>query len=67
MKTFKEFLAESADTPNDKPDHDAMRDFVYHGMENTDKDHDTLKKEFVDKFGKHNVKHFNKHVSKFME
>ncbi len=38
MKSFKEYLEEQA------PDHKKMRDFTYHHVTNTDKDHPTIKK-----------------------
>ena len=74
FKTFKEFL----DTPPEEmmynhdldeqaPDHKKMRDFTYHHVTNTEKDHPTIKKMFIKKFGAQNLKHFNKHVSAIVD
>jgi len=77
FKSFKEFY----DTPPEemmwnedvneqipsKADHKKMRDFTYHHVQNTEKDHPTIKKMFVKKFGAHNVKHFDKHVSALVD
>jgi len=77
FKSFKEFY----DTPPEemmwnedvneqipsKADHKKMRDFTYHHVQNTQKDHPTIKKMFVKKFGAHNVKHFDKHVSALVD
>ena len=77
FKSFKEFY----DTPPEemmysedvneqipsKADHKKMRDFTYHHVQNTQKDHPTIKKMFVKKFGAHNVKHFDRHVSALVD
>jgi hypothetical protein len=48
MKSFKEFLQTELEeqTPS-RADHKKMRDFTYHHVTNTDKDHPTIKKMFV--------------------
>ena len=77
FKTFKEFYETPAEEmmysedvneqiPS-KADHKKMRDFTYHHVQNTQKDHPTIKKMFVKKFGAHNVKHFDKHVSALVD
>jgi len=77
FKSFKEFY----DTPPEemmwnedvneqipsKADHKKMRDFTYHHVQNTEKDHPTIKRMFIKKFGSHNVKHFDKHVSALVD
>lgn len=64
MKSFNEYITEADVSPaQDKK----MRDHVYHNVLNTDKTHDQVKKEFVKKFGAHNVKHFERHVSNAMD
>tara|TARA_R100001480_G_scaffold100675_3_gene104480 strand:+ start:76 stop:345 length:270 start_codon:yes stop_codon:yes gene_type:complete len=77
FKSFKEFL----ETPPEemmysedvneqipsKADHKKMRDFTYHHVQNTQKDHPTIKRMFIKKFGSHNVKHFDKHVSALVD
>ena len=50
-----------------KADHKKMRDFTYHHVQNTQKDHPTIKRMFIKKFGSHNVKHFDKHVSALVD
>ena len=59
MKGFKEYIEEQAPT---SADHKKMRDFTYHQVQNTEKDHPTIKKMFIKKFGAHNVKHFDRNV-----
>lgn len=44
-----------------------MRDWVYRNLENTEKTHDQMKKEFVQKFGAQNVKYFDQYVSAYMD
>jgi len=77
FKTFKEFYETPAEEmmysedvneqiPS-KADHKKMRDFTYHHVQNTQKDHPTIKKMFIKKFGSHNVKHFDKHVSALVD
>ena len=77
FKTFKEFYETPAEEmmysedvneqiPS-KADHKKMRDFTYPHVQNTQKDHPTIKKMFVKKFGAHNVKHFDKHVSALVD
>jgi len=77
FKSFKEFL----ETPEEEmmykhdideqapssADHKKMRDFTYHHVQNTEKDHPTIKRMFIKKFGAHNVKHFDKHVSNLLD
>jgi hypothetical protein len=63
MKSFTEYLQEEPT----KADHKAMKDHVYHNVLNTNKTHDAIKKDFVKKFGSHNVKHFEKHVSDIVD
>ena len=41
MKGFKEYIEEQAPT---SADHKKMRDFTYHHVQNTEKDHPTIKK-----------------------
>ena len=65
MKSFKEFL--QTELEEQAPDHKKMRDFTYHHVVNTDKDHPTIKKMFVKKFGAHNLKHFDRHVSAIVD
>tara|TARA_A100000171_G_C2066992_1_gene112829 strand:+ start:269 stop:715 length:447 start_codon:yes stop_codon:yes gene_type:complete len=63
MKGFKEFRELS----EQKSDHKAMKDFTYHHVLNTTQSHPTIKKKFVKKFGSHNVKHFDNHVSDLID
>ena len=44
-----------------------MIDFTYNNVTNTDKDHPTIKKMFIKKFGSHNLKHFDRHVSAIVD
>lgn len=68
MKSFKEFLqTDLEEQAPSKADHKKMRDFTYHHVTNTDKDHPTIKKMFVKKFGSHNLKHFDRHVSAIVD
>ena len=68
MKSFKEFLqTDLEEQAPSKADHKKMRDFTYHHVTNTDKDHPTIKKMFVKKFGAQHLKHFNKHVSAIVD
>jgi len=68
MKSFKQFLqTELEEQAPSKADHKKMRDFTYHHVTNTDKDHPTIKKMFVKKFGSHNLKHFDRHVSNIVD
>ena len=68
MKSFKEFLQTELEeqTPS-RADHKKMRACTYHHVTNTDKDHPTIKKMFVKKFGSHNLKHFDSHVSAIVD
>ena len=68
MKSFKEFLQTELEeqTPS-RADHKKMRDFTYHHVQNTEKDHPTIKRMFIKKFGAHNVKHFDRHVSALVD
>ena len=36
-------------------------------VQNTQKDHPTIKRMFIKKFGAHNVKHFDRHVSALVD
>lgn len=45
----------------------AMRSWVYHNLENTDKTHGQMKKEFIKKYGAGNAKVFDKYVSQHMD
>ena len=77
FKSFKEFLETPVeemmyqhDIEEQAPtsaDHKKMRDFTYHHVQNTEKDHPTIKRMFIKKFGAHNVKHFDKHVSNLLD
>ena len=77
FKSFKEFLETPAeemmyqhDIEEQAPssaDRKKMRDFTYHHVQNTEKDHPTIKKMFIKKFGAHNVKHFDRHVSALVD
>ena len=64
MKSFKEYIEEQAPSSADRK---KMRDFTYHHVQNTEKDHPTIKKMFIKKFGAHNVKHFDRHVSALLD
>ena len=77
FKSFKEFLETPVeemmyqhDIEEQAPssaDRKKMRDFTYHHVQNTEKDHPTIKRMFIKKFGAHNVKHFDKHVSNLLD
>ena len=68
MKSFKEFLLNRfRRTGFFRSDYKKMRDFTYHHVTNPDKDHPTIKKMFVKKFGAHNLKHFDRHVSAIVD
>ena len=61
---IKEYIEEQAPS---RADHKKMRDFTYHHVQNTEKDHPTIKRMFIKKFGSHNVKHFDRHVSALVD
>ena len=62
MKDFQEFVAEGS-----KKELEAMRKWVYQQVENTNKSHPDIKKEFVKKFGSKNTKYFEQFVSDIVD
>ena len=60
-------IADQKHEIEEAPDHKKMRDFTYHHVLNTKDSHPNIKKKFVKKFGAHNVKHFDKHVSSIVD
>jgi len=69
MKKFSQYMVFNYEDvkPVAKPTPKQMKDYVYHHVLNTDKPHDVVKKGFVTKFGSHNLKHFDKHVSSIVD
>ena len=62
MKEFKEFINE-----NNKKEIEAMRGWVYRQVEDSNKAHSDIKKEFIKKFGSKNVKYFEQFVSDIVD
>lgn len=68
MKSFKSHYTTEAMKPTTNKGHiNKMRDFVYDRLSNTTHTSDRVKKDFVKKFGAHNVKHHDAHVSSYLD
>ncbi len=68
MRSFKNHCVNEDNKPStDKKHIGKMRDFVYDRLSNTNHTSTRVKKDFVKKFGTHNVKHHDDHVSSYLD
>jgi hypothetical protein len=61
MKSYDEYLVESKNRQTE------MHDWIANQVDNTEKAHDEIKKEFLKKYGAKNAKFFDKVVSEIVD
>ncbi len=67
MKTYNEFTMGLNLNAINEASSNQMRDWVYSHLEDSDMDVDEMKAAFAKKFGKNNMKHFDKFASDYMD